>query len=641
MKLFNVPFLLNIVFFVPYFVLSVGYSQQASLKKVNENRLFSPDKNFEFVLEQNQNDTGKNSLYYRLNFKNKTVLQDSELDIQLDNSASELALAIKKTPSGNWMDELVLKESKTKSIDTSWIPQYGERKIIKEKYNEIVLTFEQKVSSNYKMDLQIRLYDEGLAMRYYFHDNPTGIYYKITQENTEFTFPENTMAWFEPWAQGPFTLKPLKDWDGQSVRPLTLQLENGLYACLAEANMVDYVKMNFELSKTKKNTIKTVLYESVDKVPYFSTPWRVIMAGETPGKLIENNDLLLNLNEPSRIKNTNWIKPGKIVRDLSLTEKGAKEWIDFAASHNLQYLLFDWKWYGPAFTFDSDASKVAIDLDLPEVIRYGKEKGIGIWLYVNQQALLKQDAQIFPIYKKWGVAGVKYGFVEVGSHRWTNWLHESVQRAADNELMVNIHDEFRLTGEQRTWPNILTVEGIRGNEEMPDATHNTILPFTRGIAGAGDYTVCYYTDRIKTTHAHQLALSVVMYSPLQTLFWYDTAAHYNGEPEVEFFDKVPTVWDDTKIVNGEIGKYITTARKSGNEWFVGSITNNDARSLDIDFNFLDADKKYRARIYSDDEKIKTKTQVALKDITVKKGSKLKLNLKASGGAAIWISEIKK
>lgn len=633
------PLVQSVLIVISLFVTS-GYSQTVNFKTVLEKKLFSPDNNYEFVLEQKQNLSGKSIFSYRLNFKNKTVLLDSGLDIKLDNSASEWALAIKNTPSGDWMDELILKESKSKSIDSSWTPLYGERKIIKEKYNEIILTFEQKVSSNYKMDLQIRLYDEGLAMRYYFHDNPTGIYYKITQENTEFTFPDNTMAWFEPWAQGAFTLKPLKDWTRQSVRPLTLELENGLYACLAEANMVDYVKMNFDLSKTKKNTLKTVLYESVDKVPYFGTPWRVVMAGETPGKLIENNDLLLNLNEPSRIKNTSWIKPGKIVRDLSLTEKGAKAWIDFATAHNLQYVLFDWKWYGPAFTFDSDASKAAIDLDLPEVIRYGKEKGIGIWLYVNQQALLKQDAQIFPIYKKWGIAGIKYGFVEVGSHRWTTWLHESIQRAADNELMVNIHDEFRLTGEQRTWPNVLTVEGIRGNEEMPDADHNTTLPFTRGIAGAGDYTVCYYTPRIKTTHAHQLALSVVMYSPLQTLFWYDTAANYNGEPEIEFFDKVPTVWDDTKILNGEIGKYITTARKSGNEWFIGSITNNDARTLELNFDFLERNKKYKARVYNDDEKVKTKTQVALKDIVIKKGSKLKLNLKASGGAAIWISEIK-
>lgn len=625
---------------VLFFFTFTNSAQNSGIKILIEKKLFSPDKNYEFVIQQTQNASGENSLTYRLNYKGKAVVLESGLDIQLDNRASEWALAIKNTPTGKWMDGLVLKETKNSSVDTSWIPPYGERKIIKENYNQLVLTFEQKVSSNYSMDIQIRLYDEGLAFRYYFNDNPTGIYYRITEENTEFTFPENTIAWFEPWAQAPFTLKPLKDWTSQTVRPLTLQLENGLYVCLAEANMVDYVKLNFDLSKTKTNTIKTALYESVDKVPYFPTPWRVVMAAETPGKLIEHNDLLLNLNEPNRLGDISWVKPGKIVRDITLTEKGAKDWIDFAVKHNLQYVLFDWKWYGPSFTFDSDASKVAIDLDLPEVIRYGKEKGIGIWLYVNQQALLKQDAEIFPLYKKWGIAGVKYGFVEAGSHRWTTWLHESIQRAADNHLMVNIHDEFRLTGEQRTWPNVMTVEGIRGNEEFPDATHNVTLPFTRGIAGAGDYTVCYYDKRLKTTHAHQLALSVVMYSPLQTLFWYDKASYYGGEPEIEFFDKVPTVWDDTKIINGEIGKYITTARKSGKDWFIGSITNNDARNLELNFDFLDAKKKYRARIYSDDANVKTKTQVALKDIVVKKGSKLKLDLKPSGGAAIWIIEVK-
>ena len=599
----------------------------------------SPDANYEINVSQKWDDSGKSIITYSVNFKGKQVILNSQFNIQLDNHLHEWALAIKDTPKGDWMDELVLKDVKVNNVANTWEPIFGERNTIENNYNELVLSFEQKASSNYKMDIQLRAYNQGVAFRYYFHTNPSGIYYHITEENTEFTFPENTKAWFEPWAQGTYELLPLNNWPTESERPLTLELENGLYACIAEAGLVDFVRTKFKLSDIKTNTVKTSLYESIDKVPYFGTSWRVIMAANTAGELIENNDILLNLNEPSTIKDTDWIKPGKIVRDISLTEKGAKDWIDFAVEHNLQYVLFDWKWYGPSFTFDSDARTIDIDLDLQSVIDYGKEKGIGIWVYVNQQALLKQDFEIFPLYKEWGLVGVKYGFVQVGSHRWTTWLHESVKRAADNQLMVNIHDEFRVTGEQRTLPNIMTVEGIRGNEEFPDATHNTTLPFTRGIAGMGDYTVCYYDERIKTTHAHQLALSVVMYSPLQTLYWYDTADMYEGEPEIAFFDAVPTVWDDTKVLNGDIGKYVTIARKSNQDWFIGAITNNDARNLEINLDFLDENSKYEAIIYLDDASVKTKTKVGVKKLKVKKGKKIKLNLSPSGGAAIQIKKI--
>jgi len=167
--------------------------------------------------------------------------------------------------------------------------------------------------------------------------------------------------------------------------------------------------------------------------------------------------------------------------------------------------LFDWKWYGPVFTFESDATKVVAPLDMPGIIQYAKEKGIGIWLYCNLQGLYAQSDSLFKIYNEWGVKGVKFGFVQAGSHRWTTWIEEMFKKAAENKIMVNVHDDWRPTGEQRTWPNLMTAEGSRGNEEMPDATHNTVLPFTRFICGAADYTICYYDKRIKTTHAHQLA----------------------------------------------------------------------------------------------------------------------------------------
>ncbi|MDR0713393.1 MAG: glycoside hydrolase family 97 catalytic domain-containing protein, partial [Bacteroidales bacterium] len=276
------------------------------------------------------------------------------------------------------------------------------------------------------------------------------------------------------------------------------------------------------------------------------------------------------------------------------------------------------------------------DLDIPALVKYAGNKGIGVFLYVNQRALSKQLDEILPLYKQWGVKGIKFGFVQVGNQHWTTWLHNAVRKCAEYGIMVDIHDEYRPTGFSRTYPNLLTQEGIRGNEEFPDATHNTVLPFTRFLAGAGDYTICYFDQRLKNTHAHQLALSVIYYSPLQFLYWYDTPDRYNGEPETEFFNKVKTVWDDTKIIDGEIGEYIVTARKSGDEWFVGAITNNDAREISIPLNFLEKEKKYTTKIYTDDESVQTKTKVAVSQKTVTQKDILKFKLKEKGGAAIQL-----
>jgi Lipoate-protein ligase A len=202
------------------------------------------------------------------------------------------------------------------------------------------------------------------------------------------------------------------------------------------------------------------------------------------------------------------------------------------------------------------------------------------------------------------------------------------------EMLVDIHDEYRPTGFSRTYPNLMTQEGIRGNEEMPDATHNTILPFTRFLAGAADYTICYYNNRIKTTHAHQLAMAAVYYSPLQFMYWYDSPSAYTGEPEIEFFDKVKTVWDDTKTVGGDIGEYVTIARRSGEEWFLGTLGNNDARRIATPLSFLDPDTKYVANIYTDDEKTNTKTKVKVTRLIAGSNTILHFDLKPSGGCAV-------
>ena len=561
-----------------------------------------------------------------------------------------------------WEKGLVLSDVSISKQDTVWKPVYGERSLVRDRYQQMMITLLRNNNERLKFQIQVRAYNEGIAFRYLIPEHPQGgMDISIQKELTEFTVTEGTKAWFTSRAQGTYSLLPMSNWPGESERPLVLQLNNGTYVCLAEAEMVNYSRTKFLLHPNKANTISCSIYDRVDFFTPFATPWRVVMVAERAGDLLANNDLLLNLNPPCEIKNTSWIKPGKVMREISLSMKGSKELIDFAVTRNLQYIHFDAGWYGYEYVVGSDARAVNVDprrnpksdLDLQEVIRYAKSKGIDVFLYVNQRALYQQLDELLPLYQKWGVSGIKFGFVEVGSHKWTTWLHDAIKKCAKYNLMVDIHDEYRPTGFSRTYPNLLTQEGVHGNEEMPDATNSTILPFTRFIAGAADHTICYYhrphlkkrlaetqnARVMKTTSGHQLALPVVFYSPLQFLYWYDKPEDSQGEPELEFFDKVSTVWDDTKVLDGEIAKYITIARRKGEEWFVGTITNNDARELKIPLNFLTPGKKYQASIYYDDPNSKVRTKVSIKRMQVDASTVIDAKMIASGGQAVWIKPL--
>ncbi|MCW3787670.1 glycoside hydrolase family 97 protein [Plebeiibacterium sediminum] len=619
-------------------------------------KVHSPNGNLIFEFYQKEIGQDKKQMYYKVEYKNQPVVLESELGILIENSLFESALGIENDPSDKWCENLEFKSSSQSVVDTSWSPLYGERKLVKDNYNQEVIRFAKFEESeeiheghsgtsydkrrSYLMDLEVHVYNEGIAFRYYFPETSNGLFLHIEGEQTSFTMPDGTMAFYERWAQGPYELLPLTNWPDECERPLTLNLKNGLRVALLEARMVDYSRGKFKLSKDKANTIELTMYDKVDAISPYATPWRVIMVADTPVELLENNDLVLNLNAPNQLQNTSWIKPGKVIRS-NLTTKDAKECIDFAAERNLQYVHLDAGWYGPEMKVASDATSVSLDrdLDMHEVVNYAGTKGIGIFVYINQRALADDLDKVFAKCRDWGFKGVKFGFVQIGSNRWTAWLHDAIKKAAEYHLMIDIHDEYRPTGFSRTYPNLMTQEGIRGNEEMPDATHNTTLPFTRYLAGAGDYTICYYNNRIKTTHAHQLALSVVYYSPVQFLYWYDKPSHYRGEKEIAFFDAVPTVWDDTKVLNGEIGQYISVARKTGNEWFVGAITNNDAREINIPLSFLDKGRKYKATVYYDNPLLKTRTNVEEKEIPVDNIMDLRFQLLPSGGIAIKIEPI--
>lgn len=579
---------------------------------------------------------GNTRICYSTFLDGRPVITESAMDLEIDNHVWEHAMGKFFDAKEKWFDDLRLESVTETDRDTVWHNRFGERSAVRDAYNGMIFHFAKNDASKYRLDIEVRAYDEGIAFRYTLPMHPDAIYHRIKADNTEFSFPEGSMAWYTSWAQGTYGLRPFEGWEDECERPMTVKISDSLYAAVGEAGQIDFPRTKLRLSNTRPNTVVASLNDNgTDIVTPYNMPWRVVMAADRLGGLVENNDIFLNLNEPSAIADDSWIRPGKIMRETRLNTENAMAVIDFCAGHNMQYLLFDAKWYGPEFDYRSDATKVTAPIDMPEVIAYGKEKGVGIWLYVNQHALDKQAEELFPLFEEWGVAGVKFGFVQFCNQHWADKVHRLVRLAAEHHLMVNIHDEYRPTGYSRTYPNLLTQEGIRGNEEFPPAWHDTVLPFTRMLCGAGDYTVCYFDPRIKNTHAHQLAFPIVFFSPLQTLYWYDTPARIKDVPELEFFDNVPVVWDDTKVIDDSIGEHVAIARRSGEEWFAGAIAGDKACSVEIRTGeFLESGKKYIVRTYTDDDSVETPTRVKAASHLVTGGDIMTFSLKEKGGAAM-------
>ena len=563
-------------------------------------------------------------------------------------------------------------------VDTSWTPLYGENARIRDHYRQMVLHYEKGSNGQgtvsegydkrkyYAMDIIVRAYNEGVAFCYHFPETANSLFLHITGEQTSFAMPEGTMAWYEEWAQGPYekrsltpspsplraTLLPSGGRKGEgsewfeSERPLLMQLPDDTYVALLEAAMKDYARGKFKL--IKDNVLQVAMYDSADIISPYDTPWRVIMAGERAVDLINHKDLILNLNAPADSSlftlhsSLSWIRPGKAFRSGRLDKASIFKSIDFCAEFGIPYVELDAGWYGPEGKVSSDARKVieTRDFTMPEVCDYAKSKGIGVWVYVNQRALYQQLDELLPLYQQWGIKGIKFGFVQIGNQQWSTWLHNAVEKCAKYQMMVDIHDEYRPTGLSRTYPHLLTQEGIGGNEEMPDATHNVTLPFTRYLCGPGDYTLCYFNNRVKNTKGHQLAMMAVYYSPLQFLFWYDNPYTKGWDSsELKFWKDCPTVFDESIALDGQPGEYIIQARRSGEDWFVGAMTNTEARTVSIPTDFLPKGK-YEVEIYNDDPTLDTQTKVKSEKIKVKNGKAITLQLQPSGGAALHFSPIK-
>jgi alpha-glucosidase len=624
-----------------------------------ENVLESPDGNV--VIRFDLKDIGdrQGCPIYNITYHNWPVIADSCLGLAIKDAAG-------------LQDGFEIVEVSRTSHDSTYSPVYAERKTIRDHYNQLVAELRESRPPHRRLVLTFRAYNEGAAFCYTVPQQDALKNFIISAEKTQFSFTQDHTAYAVYSAQGQYRKVPISKIKNNCERPLTVEIDEGLFVSVAEARLVDYARMRLSVegvppsnagkmpaTRYRPLTLVSSLYGEVQASAPMTTPWRVIMLGRTPGELLENNYLLLNLNEPCAIEDTSWIRPGKVIREVTLTTAGGKACVDFAVEHNLQYVEFDAGWYGPENSDESNATTVSVDpkrskgpLDLHYVTEYAKQRGIGIILYVNHKALERQLDEILPLYEKWGIKGVKYGFVQVGSQRWTSWLHQAVQKAARHHLMVDIHDEYRPTGYSRTYPNLMTQEGIAGDETKPSNNLTLTILFTRMLAGAADNTICYYDRRVddNASHAYQLAKSVCFYSPWQFLYWYDRPSSSSpraggaggshnvigNKPELEFFDHVPTVWDNTKVIHGQIGKYAVLARQSGQSWFIGCMNANEPHTFDVALDFLDKDRQYTVYIYSDDPTVPTRTHVKISRWIVDSASILKVVLRPRCGQAIRI-----
>ena len=633
-------------FFIAILFLAIAVAGNAA------ETLQSPDSKYNFVFEQKDG-----RLVYHLDYAGKQVVEEGELGVNIDNHLVESAMGIPVDNSKVWTQGMEVIKVERAAKDEIWNPIYGEYSSIRDHYNEMVIHLmkggNHDNSGNgydkrqqYLFDIIVRAYDEGVAIRYHFPEATNGLFMHITDELTSFRLAPGAEAYHFAWAQSHANkvklLKSEKAWKEEAERPLTLQLANGLYAAIGEAALSDFVRGKLKLKAD--NELQMTLFHPADIITAYDMPWRFIMVGEKTIDLINNKQMVLNLNAPCQIADAGeWIRPGKAFRVCRLDKKTLYESVDFCVDRGLQYIELDAGWYGPEMKMSSSALKVADnrDFDMAELCAYAKSKGIGVWVYVNQRALYQELDKILPLYEKWGISGIKFGFVQIGSQEWTTWLHNAVRKCADYHIMVDIHDEYRPTGWSRTYPNLMTQEGIGGNEEMPAADHNVVLPFTRFLCGPADYTPCYFNGRVKNTKAHQLAMPVVYYSPITFLYWYDLPNAYKGEKELDFWKHCPTVWDESKALAGEIGEYIVQARRTGKDWFVGAMNGLSARDIIVNTaDFLQKGKKYRVEIYNDDPSLQTRTKVSSTMVNVKAGKQLKLHLQASGGAALRFVPVK-
>ncbi|MFH0760949.1 MAG: glycoside hydrolase family 97 protein [Bacteroidota bacterium] len=614
---------------------------------------------------------------YSVMYKGESIIQSSALGLVLTNGDT-------------LSKDLVVASVDTAGFNETWEQPWGEERLVVNNYNECSLTLSGNKGDERTLRIEFRVFNDGLGFRYVVPEQANLKEFTIMDELTEFVMADNYTAWWIPAYRDNryeylFTKTFINEMDTVHT-PLTMEAPNGLHLSIHEAGLEDYAGMT--IAALGNNKLKCDLAPWSDGTKVKTTapmhsPWRTVIVADNAGELITSR-LILNLNEPCQIKDLSWVKPTKYMGiwwamhinkytfwespNHGATTKHAKEYIDYCKKLGIDHLLIEgwntgWtpQWYENllhVFNFTECAS----DFDFKVVTDYARENGVNIIGYhetgSNIDNYLKQIDAAMQMYKDAGMHSVKVG--QVGSRmmlkEWhygqyaVNYYHTVLDKAVQYELSVNFHEPLKPTGMQRTYPHWLSSEGARGQEynawsEGNPPEHEEILPFTRLLGGPMDFTPGIFKikpTRVHTTLAKQLALYLTIYSPIQMLA--DLPENYVGHPAFKFLQDVPVNWETTRVINAKIGEYLTIVRQDINsdDWYLGSITNHEAREFDIDLNFLDPGKKYRAEIYADAEDAEYDVNPEAYEIsqkTVDSKSQLIIRLAKGGGQAIRFAVI--
>src|SRR5688572_17433112 len=594
---------------------------------------------------------------------------------------------------------LKLDRKTTRSFDETWEQPWGERRFVRNHYNELRASFVESDRDHRRLDVVFRVFDDGVGFRYELPKQPALEEVQIQEELTEFAIAQPATAWWIPaygWNREEYLYArtPLAE-VGVAQTPITLRTDDGTHLSLHEAALVDYAGMNLakgEGGKLRASLTPGSVANVVRRTP-FASPWRTIQVADRAGGLVESS-LILNLNEPNKLGDVSWFKPSKYVGvwwSLHLdqetwgtgpkhgaTTQNTRRYIDFAAQHGFRGVLvegwnvgWDGDWFANGWNFDF--SKPTPDYDLEGLAAYAKSKGVHLIGHHETACAVshyeRQMGDAFALFQRLGIDAIKTGYVcdagqierqDVANGPVLREWHEGqymsnhhlrvLEAAAKHHIAINAHEPIKDTGLRRTYPNWISREGARGQEFNAWGTppnppeHEANLVFTRLLAGPMDFTPGVLTLKgrggqpIQSTKAKQLAQYVVLYSPIHMAA--DLPEHYAQHMDgFQFIKDVPTDWQDTRVLNGEVGDYVTIARKDRNseDWYLGSVTDETARTLEMPLAFLDRDRTYVAQIYRDGDGADWKTNpfaFVVETREVRRGDTLTLKLGAGGGAAV-------
>jgi alpha-glucosidase len=602
-------------------------------------------------------------------------------------------------------DSLRVTDTTRQTHDKTWTQPWGEVAHVRDHHNELAVTVEETTAPHRRFTLRVRAFDDGVGFRYEVPEQPGLGAFEISDELTEFALADNARAWWIPSdrprmdrSEMLYSSSPASLLDSVQT-PLTMETRDlRTFMVIHEANLVDYARMNLAGRRMEDNTLKAALAPWADGVKVrghtpFVTPWRTIQLADRAEDLTPSV-LGLNLNPPNVLPSTDWIHPMKYVgiwwgmhigrftwasgpRHGATTAR-AKQYIDFAAANGFGGVLVegwnvgwdgDWIANRNAFSF----TRASPDYDLAEVARYAREKGVRLIAHNETSGGIenyeRQLDSAFTLYRSLGIDAVKTGYVTdttaQGHSHWSQFMvrhyRRVIETAAKYGIMLDVHEPIHDTGERRTYPNMMTREGARGQEynawsgdggNPPE--HEANLFFTRLLAGPMDFTPGIFDillergtgrartpeePRVRTTLAKQLALYVVIYSPLQMAA--DLPENYEGQPAFQFIKDVAVDWDTTVVLKGAIGDYVIVARKQRGspDWFLGAITDEEGRTFDVPLSFLSRGTRYVAEIYADGPGANWRDNpfpVTISRQDVDAGSTLHIAMAPGGGQAVRI-----